>query len=422
VKLLYFVETFGDRACIRVEWSRMVFFSGKQPERERLIAVESSDLRGSSVDKVLAFLERLVPGHDRATSVIELPERAWRPAVMDDMLDAENAAYIVWQLAKAMPLADFADFGERHAPELLERTRAALAAPDEAKKLTALSKLEDFGTRVLSAFGRLPERVQLEHLALRERLERERIRELEARSSDLDAWIALASELRHELVANLFVCQIARRIVAEAKSDADFSRRVEQVRDTPSLKARTARVPGFWAALAPRLRFSANVKGETVDVSAAVEQSVPASWELYGGRRIGGIAPGRTALVIAGKRPTYVRGERKLKFAIARAGGALKRFGCTLTIAKDTASSLHTALLDVERIEALANLDPESLRPELEALALPPSHDAWSALAAARRDPRHARMLADLLVEHRIGVDADVARALARAQSARNRR
>lgn len=83
---------------------------------------------------------------------------------------------------------------------------------------------------------------------------------------------------------------------------------------------------------AGRLVFPANVDGETIDISRAVEVVVPAHFDLLSSRRVGNIVPGRRALRIADKgwRGTYIKGARALQFEVEKAGGSLRRFGCRL--------------------------------------------------------------------------------------------
>ena len=146
------------------------------------------------------------------------------------------------------------------------------------------------------------------------------------------------------------------------------------------------------------------------------------SWDVWKARRIGPVKIGRSALVLSdGKRTTYVRGERKLKHTIKNRGGSIRRWNNTLTIAAKDASSVHVALLRVDEIDSLAQLSPAravALVPE----PLPATHPISTALAQAVDDPRWRRILADLLIERLVGIDADVARRLARAEARANRR
>jgi hypothetical protein len=113
----------------------------------------------------------------------------------------------------------------------------------------------------------------------------------------------------------------------------------------------------------------------------------------------------------------YIRGERKLKFQVQSApGGKLEKYGCILTLpAEKSKQELGRFLLEVERIDALTQLDPEAAFATLpDAENLPTNHPARLAVVHARTDHRQARILADLLIELRTGVDADIIRQMAR--------
>lgn len=118
----------------------------------------------------------------------------------------------------------------------------------------------------------------------------------------------------------------------------------------------------------------------------------------------------------------YVRGERKLKHSIRARGGAITRWGCTLVVAAGAGpASVHARLLEVDRIDTLAHVDPRRAA-ALVADHHPADPAIATALAKSAGDPRWRRVLADLLIERLVGIDADVARRLARAEAGANRR
>ena len=81
---------------------------------------------------------------------------------------------------------------------------------------------------------------------------------------------------------------------------------------------------------------------------------------------------------------------------------------------------MQAALLRVDEIDSLAQLAPERAVALLGDLA--PTPPITEALAHAPSDPRWRRVLSDLLIERIVGIDADVARRLARAEASANRR
>ncbi|MFN0250581.1 MAG: hypothetical protein ACKV2T_27120 [Kofleriaceae bacterium] len=78
------------------------------------------------------------------------------------------------------------------------------------------------------------------------------------------------------------------------------------------------------------------------------------------------------------------------------------------------------ALLRVDEIDSLAQLAPARAVALLGDLA--PTTPITEALARADADPRWRRVLSDLLIERIVGIDADVARRLARTEASANRK
>jgi hypothetical protein len=181
-------------------------------------------------------------------------------------------------------------------------------------------------------------------------------------------------------------------------------------------------VPEMWTILADHIRFPPTVHGETIDIAKAREITAPLHWHLLTSRRVGPIKPGRPALYIqVGNQTTYIRGERRLKHAVRARGGKMNRWGNTLVLAGRGPASVHGALLEVDKIDTLSQIDPARA---VALVGAPLSDDdpIATAFRSAERDPRWRRILADLLIERLVGIDADVARHLARAEAAGNRR
>jgi hypothetical protein len=212
---------------------------------------------------------------------------------------------------------------------------------------------------------------------------------------------------------------IAKRLVAE---DGDVKAALDQM---IAKKLHQQYYAGFFEALGDRLPLPQNVRDETIDLTHAREATVTGSWQTYRAQRIGPVKLGRGALFTVVKQGSeyihrYVRGERKLKHQIKKRGGRLKRWGNTLTVGVKDPSSVHVALLRVDEIDSLAQLAPGRAVALLGDLALTPP--ITEALAHAATDPRWRRVLSDLLIERIVGIDADVARRLARAEASANRK
>jgi hypothetical protein len=308
---------------------------------------------------------------------------------------------------------------------VVEHAGRALVESEWRARVRLLRKVGERANRVFGPLARLSPRASKEAEELAETAERQLIAELAARPVELGVWIETFAKLESQLGIYDLGVRLGRELARLTYSDSDVAGWLERLWDDASTRAHLRRVPGFWAALTARRLFGATLRGESVDITNAVEQKAVAGWELWRGRRVGRIVPGRNVLVVQGKdeqSTTFIRGERRMKHAAERAGGTLRRFGCTLTVGGTRERTVSRALLEVERIETLANVAPESLRARLQELGLPASHLAYRALARVREDPRQARILADLLIEYALGIDADVARQLARAQSVGNRR
>jgi hypothetical protein len=180
--------------------------------------------------------------------------------------------------------------------------------------------------------------------------------------------------------------------------------------------------PLFWTAIQHHVPLPANVTGEKIDIAAAREVTVPLTWDTYKAKRVGTIKLGRAALMVyVNNHWLYVRGERKLLHQIRARGGSLKKWGCTLTVGGKQEGSAHEKLLEVDRIDTLAQVDPKGAA-RLAGEDLPQTHPIATALAHAAGDPKWRRILADLLIEKLVGIDADVARRLARGEARANRR
>ena len=425
MKLVLFVDSWAERVVVRPDWQQMLFFEGQAPAAKSFVVLESKELRGSSAESVVKWLEAETGRATSSRDVVEIPERLWRRATLDDFIDAHNVETAIWQVPECFSVGELAAFAERWAPSVVEHAGRALAEPEWRARVRLLKKLGERSDRVFGALYRTSARAAKEREELAEKAERALIAELAARPVDLATWISVFGKLESWLAIHDMAQRLGQELAATKYSNDDIAAWLEQLWNDEGARQHLRRVPGFWAALTGRRLFAASVRDESVDITNAVEQKAAAGWELWRGRRVGRIVPGRSVLMIQGKndRTTiYVRGERRLKHAAERAGGSVRRFGCTLTVGGARDKSVSRALLEVERIETLANVAPESLKERLAELGLPPSHLAYRALARVREDPRQARILADLVIEYTLGIDADVARQLARAQSVGNRR
>jgi hypothetical protein len=430
MKLLYVTQRYGDRVCITPAWQQSIFFTGRQPEMNVMLALDLPGARGGSADDVLEWLRKEAakqafkagrPEPDRR-ALAELPERAWRRAVMDDLIDARNFDSLWYSLHLYFSFDEFVAFAEKWWPLLLEQLREAQALSEPHARATALANVQDLANRVCRVANSLPASMSSTRDRIVERLERARVDAMRATGFTARKWTAMLGEVNTPPIKHALLMELAAHIVALRGNQAYVRQCLEDLRATESLARYVRGHAQFWASLKDAVRLEPNVQDQTIDISEAQEQTVQLSWELLDARRVGRIVAGRSALVLRqGKGVTYVAGQRRLKFQVTRAGGSLQRMGNTLTTSAQGAAGLHRALLEVETIDALSNLNPAQALARL-GRDLPPDHEAVALARAAVDDPRQSRILADVLIELSVGIDADVARRLARTQAAGNRK
>ncbi len=455
MKLILLTHHRAQRVAVHTRYDyQPLFFAAPEPPVDTLITVTLAGLTADKVDS-RAILRWLGERAGEQSSVFsgrrrrerdELDRALWRPTILEDFIDADNAKDMVWNLSRQLPLREHREFLDSWLPRARAWLRTAELTAPGRERVTALTSALELLERVMPIAGLNPHRVTHERDEERRRLDRLELDAAVGAGFVPARWIEVARGLETESVARDLLVRLAREF-AERIADAEEREEEEDDDDdgTPSSTTVRARLDAalrriaaderlkrlvglsgsFWLYLTPHLPLPANTRGETVDISQAVEVTVSLNWPVLEARRIGAVVPGRAALFIqargAGERATFIRGQRKLKFKVKAAGGALRRLGNTLTLGGHE-NSMHEALVEVDRLDTLANIDPQQAARAADHLELPADHPLYAAAAAAGRDPRYSRVLADLLIELLVGVDADIARALARAQARQNRR
>jgi hypothetical protein len=428
MKLLCVTERYGDRIFVRpVGWGNGVYFAGRQPQYQVVLLLHFPGLNMADTESIIKWLgqrsgllAKLLPSRRQ---VSELPEDVWRPAVLDDVLEAHNYSSILWQLQRHFSLEQFNAFATRYLPEAQQRIRDLLAISDPTARSRKLEEVRPWLERVAGVFAQIPGRLHIEREKIWEQLDQLRIAAVRATPFHVQTWAEAADQLYTTTMKMALLSEIAQYIAQAGGGTAAILQALQPISASYALKRFTQDAAWFWGKFTYALRLEPNVSGETIDISRAQEQTAQLSWELIEGRRVGTIVPGRTALVLNDDGvKTFIAGERRLKFQVSRAGGRLEKFGNTLITSDDGASAMHKALLDVDLLDTLANLDPSQALERIHHLRLPPDHPVFRAATAAKDDIRQARVLADLLIELVVGVDADIARRLARAQARANRR
>lgn len=421
MKLLAIVEKdlVNGRACARLDYSGTFPLVG-EPSRPGLVELNCPGLKEASRVALLRWLdthgERVSRGNATGASAAgaldAVPAERWRAITYGEAADLPNFDQLAYQAAGAAPLSEISACLAERTPPLLARIDAALTLP-EAEQIGGLRETHKERAKVPTVVWGLTTRTETHIAELSERVDREALAQLLTTPFDVEAWVAAAAAMRadagrvHALVA----------LVRHIPEGDDAGRYAEEIVDAVSrrkgLVQATHYATVFWTAIAPLLDWPATLHGGELAIRDATEVVVMPSWDLRNGRRVGRIKVGRKALQIPGKTPTFVRGTRALLKKVIDAGGSLRHHGVTLTYPTD-ARPLTPRLIQVERADTLAYVDPDAALALLGTLATDPELVALAARAKA--DPGAARVLADYVIELTAGIDADVARKLARGK------
>lgn len=420
MKALVHIRFYGERPMVSFGYGygRHVHFADPQPENGTIVCVEIPEVEHPTTAAVIEWLSA-----GKSTSrreIFELPSEVWRPAVLDDFIDADHYRQCVWLISQHFSAEAIDAFVEKWLPVARAEAREALAVENEHARAMALKAIMDRMQRIYAVVGNVPGQLNRQMSTTFERVEQARLSALRVTNPPPEAWIEAAGEMQSNVVRNTLI-MMAEKLRDERAKPERVAQLLETIRTTP-LRDVVPYDSAFWAPLEPMLDLSPNVSGEEIDITDAREEIVGLGWQLYEGRRIGQIVPARTALVIrTSTTATYIRGERKLKFRVVRAGGRLEALGNTFVV-REQSDAIGAALLEVDRLDTLAQIHPRQALQALETLDLAADHPVFEAARAAETDPRQGRVLADLLIELVVGIDADIARGMARAQARGNRR
>lgn len=421
MKLLAMVEKdlVNGRACARLDYSGTFPLVG-DPPRPCLVELDCPGLKEASRAALLKWLtthgervaEGAAMGGSAAGALHAIPAHGWRLIPYGRAVELPNFDQLAYQAASAVPLGEIsACLGER-VPALLGRIDAALTLP-EVEQIGPLRETHKERAKVPTIVWGLTTRTDVHIAELSERADRDALTQLLSTPFDVQRWVAAAAAMRadpgrvHALVA--LVRQIPQNDDAGKHAEAV----VEAVRARRGLVKATTYAPLFWTVIAPLLDWPATRRDGELSVENAVEVVVTPSWDLRDGVRVGRIKVGRKALQIPGTPATFIRGTRALLKKVIDEGGKLRHHGVTLTYPTD-ARPLTPRLVQVERADTLAYVDPDAA---LALLGEGASDPELVALAArAKTDAGAARVLADYVIELTAGIDADVARKLARGK------
>jgi hypothetical protein len=465
LQVLATTNRFAGRISAQVSYGKLLFFLPPEPLPDRLVLLDFPELdtplvteeesnnpfayfdNDKFVEKIIVFLtERQTANSSpialsedsgkkrKRRQINEIPQGFWRYAVLDDLLTAVNGDNYRWGLTNYFTLAEFQAFQDKHLPPLTARLKDAMAIRDDAERCAAFSALDKETARLYGIFanlaGKLTNDIRVLQVALdreRVRTAREAVRQAGKRGLSVDDKIALLPQIVTDEVLRELLLEIARALSENKLTSAEILATLERLGSIKRLREQTQYFPDFWEKFENVLHLEPNVTGETIDITNTREQSVTLGWDILNAKRIGPIVPGRTALVLTNERGEithYIRGERKLKFQVQSApNGTKAKYGCTLSMPPTPEKQrIQGFLLDVERLDTLAQLNPPAAIAAVPAAAdLPPNHPVHHAATAAVTDWRQARVLADLLIELHTGADADIIRQMARSQGRKNR-
>lgn len=419
MKILAIVEEYAERPIVRIDWRQAQFFrDGEGPRPGTMITLELSGFQGElHAEEIVKWLTKeekrgLRGFFKKSREVHEFSRHHWKEAELDDLLDAVNGNQMVWRLADFFSAKEMVAFEKERLPEAwkLFDDWEKRAFGSEEKRFEALREIEkDFAVRhtIVTGATKIIEHTLTDYETRRD--EEALAKFLGGNPRDLKKWITQVEQLTSVRGSLAIAAAFGKFVNEEAQDSQDLMRILEKIHSRTEASEQLTWKPGFWKPFERRLVFPANVDAKEIDISRAVEVVVPAHFDLFEATRVGNIIPGRRALWIAGvrRRGTYIKGGRALQFDVMKAGGRLQKYGCTLI---DPRGSMQGMLREAEELILLANLDPEQALKKVEDLEIPPDHPIHEAAEKARDDYRFARILADLLIELKTGVDAAVVR------------
>lgn len=352
--------------------------------------------------------------------IVDLPPTCWRLTVLDDFLDAGGWEWTLWSVEQHIALTEFRVFAERWHADTMARFRGVEDLASAEARCAALAPLAARLQRVYGVLQHAGGRAEHERMQAIEHLDRQRLEALRPLGADrVKDWLSAAEAMETDEVRTEALRELARYGVGAAGTE-ERARILQAISRRKKLREATQYDTDFWEIVSHHLDLPDPARDLVVDVTNAHPCTVQANWDLFRATRVGPVMPGRSALAVyteRGRLRCYVRGDRTLLFRIRKAGGELRKYGCTLRIQAPGGASLRPMLLEIERLDTLAHVDPAQAVEAVADMGLPPDHLLYRTARAAASDHRQAHLLSDLLIELKYGVDADVARSLVRSQS-----
>lgn len=425
MKLIVVPEKAHGKLGFQIEWEHHVTFAGEQPTKGMPVVIMLDGLKKLTYKNLRRWIEERLPEDTEAprSRRLVLPEGCWRPATLDDYVDSELHAWIT--PFESYSIEDFDAFMDRWIPEVRAAMDTVTAAQTRGERRKALKAAHKLAKGVISVVDWVPAR--LAGMAQKEQLERDKRRLKKLMASD-SPWRDLLDGIVSLRSPNV-VPRALRWIVGKLADDPSVSHTemdelLAAIHAVPRLRDTVAYDDGFWRAALPKVALEPTVTEGTFDISDAQETGVRLDWQTWSAVRVGQISVGRSALAVYDpetERTMLIKGDRALKFEALRRGGSIERYGCTLTVKPDPSVAVRSAFLEVERLDAIAALDPAQALESVADLNLTPDHPIVVTAREAETDLAKRRVLADLLIEMRHGLDPNVAREMAHASTRRRR-
>lgn len=432
MKIMATVSKYGGDPNIVIDhYAKRFFFEGEAPQVEKIIVLILPGLPAVTSQAVQEWIIRYhlehfqPPGEAPLTSrkqKLEIPQTCWRPATLDDFLDSAKWESSSYSARQNFSLEEIHDFTSRWHDDTLRRLNDVIATPSGNERRNALAAFRDRIRRVHRVLSLLPERVDLDFQIEVERLDRLRLQAIQIdKHAEPERWIAELAQITTTQVLQEGLHALARLIKKPKWKKIQRLKMLRAIASHANLNYAAKYDKKFWQILGPCFPLPRSTTGVKVNLTEAHEVRLDGYWDLLTTRLIGPVRLGRKALAAVNQKDgsvrCYVRGERKLLFKIANAGGTLKKYGCLLTIDLNSRQSLKPRLMEMERLDTLSQVDPLQAVQSIAHLKLPADHLVYRTAQAACHNSRQARLLADLLIELKFGIDPDVARHLSRINS-----
>jgi hypothetical protein len=413
-------------AHVQVDYTGKIPVEGNPP-RPGLLICECPGLEKADRKSLLAWLARgggKRVGHGKAlpdapaAALDAIPASCWRRAGFGEVIELPNYEQLLYLAVYAAPLGEITACLSERIPPVLARIDAALALGD-GEQIEKLGKAQGETKKVSLIAWSLSARTERHIAEVAQRVDSDALASLRKRREfDVAVWVSAAAAMKADPGRVTALTELVRLIPEGPGAAEHMGAILDAIREKKALFDATRFAFTFWAAVAPLLDLPATMHDGEVDLSDAVEGVAAAGWDVYNARRVGRIKLGRKVLVLSasgGRALTYVRGTRALLEKVIAAGGRLRHHGVTLTYpAKQR--PLTPLLVEVTRIDTLAYVDPPAALALLAERAPPADHPLYALAVRAHTDPASARAFADILIEFATGIDADVARKLARGK------